>query len=77
MLRARVSGCPYRKLDPHVVMVENNEHWPFFDTPVAPNGRPYRKLNPDVPVVQSAQNEHRTYAAKSLGGARSRRVLVQ
>jgi hypothetical protein len=30
--------CPYRKLDPDVLMVESTEHRPCFDPPVAVNG---------------------------------------
>jgi hypothetical protein len=32
------AACPYRKLDPHVLMVESTEHRPSFDTPLALNG---------------------------------------
>jgi predicted FMN-binding regulatory protein PaiB len=31
-------ACPYRKLDPDVLMVESTEHRPSFDTTVTLNG---------------------------------------
>jgi C4-dicarboxylate-specific signal transduction histidine kinase len=32
------ASCPYRKSDPHVLMVESTKHRPSFDMPVALNG---------------------------------------
>jgi hypothetical protein len=40
---ASVHGCPYRKSNPHVLMVQSTKHRPHFDAPrpldVPPNGR--------------------------------------
>jgi putative ABC transport system substrate-binding protein len=40
---ASVHGCPYRKSNPHVLMVQSTKHKPHFDAPgaldVPPNGR--------------------------------------
>jgi hypothetical protein len=40
----KADRCPYRKLDPDIVMVESTEHISHFDTPLALNGCPCRKL---------------------------------
>jgi hypothetical protein len=48
--------CPYRKLDPDVVMVQPTKHRLSFDTPVTLNGCPYRKLDPDVLMVQPTKH---------------------
>ena len=38
-----ISPCPYRKSNPHVLMVKSTKHRPHFDAPgaldVPPNGR--------------------------------------
>ena len=43
ILRIRSRTCPYRKSDPHVLMVQSTKHRPHFDAPgaldVPPNGR--------------------------------------
>jgi len=38
--------CPYRKLDPDILMVETTKHRPSFDTPVALNGPSIGRILP-------------------------------
>jgi hypothetical protein len=39
-------GCPYRKLDPDVVMVQPTKHRLSFDTPVTLNGPSIGRIFP-------------------------------
>src|SRR3974390_2511645 len=39
-------ACPYRKSNPHVLMVESTKHRPSFDTPVALNGPSIGRILP-------------------------------
>jgi hypothetical protein len=42
--------CPYRKLDPEILMVESTEHRPSFDTPLALNGPSIGRILPQREV---------------------------
>jgi hypothetical protein len=42
----RLSGCPYRKLDPDVLMVQPTKHRLSFDTPVTLNGPSIGRILP-------------------------------
>jgi hypothetical protein len=41
-------GCPYRKLNPQVLMVQSTKHRPRFDTPGAVNEPSNRRFSPST-----------------------------
>ena len=48
------TGCPYRKSNPHVLMVQSTKHGPHFDAPVALDVPPMGASFPNERCVRIA-----------------------